>query len=145
MMNIKQIKPEDTYEIRQKVLRPNQTINECKYEGDEFKGSFHIGAFAHEKLICIASFYHQAHLEIEGSCQYRLRGMATLEEFRNLKAGSNVIYFAENLLKKQGADVWWCNARTDVEAYYQKLGLCKKGDVFNIDPLGPHIIMYKML
>ena len=36
--------------------------------------------------------------------QYRLRGMATFEEFRRLGAGKPVVNYAENLIKEQGFD-----------------------------------------
>ena len=91
MVTIKLIHSEDTYSIRHKVLRPNQTINDCKYDSDEDEDTFHLGAFKDDQLISIGSFYLESHPELPGKDQYRLRGMATLKEFRNLQAGSKLI------------------------------------------------------
>ncbi|WP_044640789.1 GNAT family N-acetyltransferase [Risungbinella massiliensis] len=145
MLKIKTITPEDTYPIRHKVLRPNQPIETCQYDTDHQKDSFHLGAFLDGKLISIASFYCETNDCFNTDLQYRLRGMATLEEYRNQKAGSSLIQYAETLLKKRGAQLWWCNARTSVSNYYQKLGLSEHGKVFEINPIGPHKLMYKKI
>lgn len=145
MLVIKQIIPEDTYRIRHIVLRPNQTIDECKYDDDFNQNAFHLGAFLNEKLISIASYYKEQSKSFDEKVQYRLRGMATLNEFRNLRAGSKLIDFAETILKDRHADLWWCNARISASSYYEKLGLCVFGDVFTIEPIGPHKLMWKKI
>jgi GNAT superfamily N-acetyltransferase len=142
---IKHINPEDTYQIRHIVLRPNQTIDECKYADDFNQNAFHLGAFLHGKLISIASYYEEHNKNLEGKVQYRLRGMATLNDFRNLRAGSALIEFAEAILKNRRADNWWCNARISASSYYEKMGLSAFGEVFTIDPLGPHKLMWKKI
>ncbi|WP_408010452.1 GNAT family N-acetyltransferase [Pseudalkalibacillus sp. A8] len=141
MLKIQLINPEDTYELRQKILRPE----ECKYEDDFTDEAFHLGAFSGENLISIASFYKENHSLIKGGNHYRLRGMATLEAFRNKQAGRSLIEFAEKELSRRDADVWWCNARTTVSGYYEKMGLQAIGEVFDIEPIGPHKLMYKVL
>ncbi|QUW22802.1 GNAT family N-acetyltransferase [Sporosarcina sp. Marseille-Q4063] len=145
MLVVKQINPEDTYQIRHTVLRPNQTINDCKYDDDFNENAFHLGAFLNGKLISIASYYEEQNKSFDGKIQYRLRGMATLNEFRNLRAGSALIEFAETILNDRLADLWWCNARISASSYYEKLGLSVFGDVFIIDPIGPHKLMWKKI
>ena len=145
MLEVKLINAEDTYGIRHKVLRPNQDLADCKFDHDHDKDSFHVGAFLEDKLISIASFYNEINSDIEGDLQYRLRGMATLEEYRVQKAGSSLIQYGEKILKERNVNVWWCNARIAVSDYYKKLGLDEKGDVFDIHPIGPHKLMYKKL
>ncbi|MBM7583849.1 GNAT superfamily N-acetyltransferase [Bacillus pakistanensis] len=144
-MEIKMIKPEDTYELRHTILRPNQSIEDCQYPGDDEKDSFHVGAYMKGKLVSIASFYKETHPNFNEENQFRLRGMATLAEFRGQNAGSALIRFAEKFMKKQSADLWWCNARVSVSAYYKKLSLQEKGGIFTIEPIGPHKLMYKKL
>lgn len=145
MIQVKPINPEDTYPIRHKILRPNQLIEACQYDTDHKKDSFHLGAFLNGKLISIASFYKEQNLYFDAELQYRLRGMATLEEYRNQKAGSSLIQYAETLLKERKVGLWWCNARTSVSNYYKKQGLQEHGEVFEIDSIGPHKLMYKKI
>ncbi|MFC7391823.1 GNAT family N-acetyltransferase [Scopulibacillus cellulosilyticus] len=145
MVEVKLISAEETYEIRHKVLRPNQNIESCKFPSDNIEGSFDLGAFFENKLVSIASFYPEKNENVEGKVQYRLRGMATLDEYRNLKAGSALIKYGEKVLKERQVDAWWCNARVTASGYYKKLGLSVKGDVFDIPGIGPHKLMYKHL
>ncbi len=48
MLEVKTISAEDTYEIRHRILRPHQSIEQCQYEQDHAEGSFHLGAFLKE-------------------------------------------------------------------------------------------------
>ncbi|CCU57565.1 GNAT family N-acetyltransferase [Bacillus subtilis] len=145
MLEVKTISAEDTYEIRHRILRPHQSIEQCKYEEDHAKGSFHLGAFFEKKLISIASFSPQNQPLITESPAYRLRGMATLEGYRDQKGGSTLIKHAEEKLAKNGVQAVWCNARSHVKGYYSKLGWEVLGEPFEIPGIGTHIIMYKKL
>lgn len=144
-MRVRRIQSADTWPIRHLVLRPNQTPEDCKYPLDDAAESFHLGAFQGERLIAIASFYFESHREIPGAPQFRLRGMASLPEFRGLGAGSALVRQAETIVAERHVRVWWCNARTTVSGYYEKLGLRTQGEVFDLPPLGPHVLMYKVL
>lgn len=83
--------------------------------------------------------------EFPQKVQYRLRAMATLEEFRRKGAGRLVVSFAENILRDRRVELLWCIGRIDAKGYYEKLGFRPHGEVFDYPPLGPHIIMYKQL
>jgi predicted GNAT family N-acyltransferase len=145
MIVIKEIKPDMTYDLRHRILRPHQPYEECMYETDHDPGAFHIGAFLNEELITIASFYKEGFPDFPGEKHYRLRAMATLDKYRMLGAGRKAVIYAENKIKEMEFEVLWCKGRTTVQAYYEKLGFIAYGDVFDYPPIGPHIIMYKKL
>ena len=145
MVQVRLIAATDTYTIRQEILRPTQSIDDCKYEGDLDESTFHVGAFVDGKLICIGSFYQEAQEGLEGDKPYRLRGMATLPAYRGNGIGKQLIEYSEEILNERGCELWWCNARTSAGRYYKKLGLIQLGDIFVIDPIGPHVKMYKKL
>jgi GNAT superfamily N-acetyltransferase len=145
VLEIKKIAPEDTYSLRQSALRPNQPIEASKYENDYLEDTFHLGAFLDGILISIASFYKEKNPCFTDEVQFRLRGMATLPEYRKQKAGSSLILHAEELLREKKVTLWWCNARATVSNYYKKLGLSECGEVFEIEPIGPHKLMFKKL
>ncbi|THE12026.1 GNAT family N-acetyltransferase [Bacillus timonensis] len=145
MLEVKTIEPEMTYHLRQTVLRPNQSIDESKYDTDHGDYAFHIGAFYQEVLISVASFIRDRNPDFPIESQYRLRQMATLEEFRKLGAGRAVVTYAENIIKERGIYFLWCKGRTNVQEYYSKLGFKAHGEVFDYPPIGPHIVMYKKI
>lgn len=144
-IEIKKIQPEDTYKIRHKVLRPDQPLDSIKYESDQFTNSFHLGAYKEGKLISVASFLTENHPSFEEVNQYRLNGMATLEEFRGRGAGSELLVEGEKVLKRRHARLLWCNAQYPVSNYYTGFGLREHGEVFVIDSIGPHKLLYKKL
>ena len=145
MLDVKMIEPEMTYHLRHQVLRPNQSMEDSKYESDHEEGAFHVGAFSQGKLISVASFIIEEHPDFPNERQYRLRQMATLDAYRKLGAGRAVVHFAENIIKERGFDFLWCKGRTTVQPYYEKLGFQPYGAVFDYPPIGLHIIMCKTL
>ncbi len=144
-MTITFIEPEETYELRHKILRPNQTIEDCKYPADSLTDTIHLGAFVDGSLISVASFFKETHADLDEKVHYRLRGMATMVSHRGQQAGSSLIQFAEDYLKKKQVTYWWCNARTSVLGYYERFGMRVLGEVFDIPPIGPHVLMVKSL
>ncbi|MFD1851927.1 GNAT family N-acetyltransferase [Oceanobacillus bengalensis] len=145
MLGVRLIEPEMTYSLRHRVLRPNQSIEDSKYEIDHEAHTFHVGAFYQGKLISVASFVVENLPDFSIERQYRLRQMATLEEFRKLGAGRSIVDFGENIIRARGYDLIWCKGRTAVQEYYRKLGFDAYGDIFDYPPIGPHIVMYKKL
>lgn len=145
MFEVKLINPEMTYEIRHKILRPMQSIEECKNDTDNEENSFHVGGFYNGQLVSIVSFCTDNHPDFPHKEQYRLRAMATLEDFRRSGAGRAVVNYGEDIIKKRGANFLWCKGRTSVQEYYIKLGFKAYGEVFSYPPIGAHIIMYKEL
>ena len=145
MITVKFISVEDTYTIRHKILRPNQGIEDCKYPEDSNESTFHVGAFKDHNLVGIASFYKENHSVLTEENTYRLRGMATITKHRGKGVGKALIHFSEEYLMGIEVKSWWCNARTTAVPYYEKLGLTQVGEVFAIDCIGPHVMMYKKL
>ncbi len=60
-------------------------------------------------------------------------------------AGREVVNFAERDLKERKADFLWCKGRTSVHKYYERLDFKPFGEVFDYHPIGPHVIMYKVI
>ncbi|PHR69357.1 MAG: GNAT family N-acetyltransferase [Lutibacter sp.] len=143
MVDIKFISTEETYKIRREILRRNISLTE-KNEDDFDKTTFHLGAFIDDKLVSVATFMQNDHKYFEGF-QYRLRGMATLNEFQGKGLGKELILKAEEVLKVKEVDVLWCNARVVALGFYKKMGFKIKGPKFDIPLIGDHYEMYKML
>lgn len=145
MITIKHIDASETYLFRQMILRPNQPLEDCKYPSDYETDSFYLGAFINDELISIASFSKEIYPDLQNGIHYRLRGMATLPTFRNQRAGSSLIQRAEQILQDRNANILWCNGRITVTNYYKLLGFLEHGEIFEIDTLGLHKVMYKEL
>ena len=143
--DVRDISAEDTLTIRQAVLRPHQTVEDCVYPGDREPESFHLGCFIDDQLITIASVYRQTETrfgQFETTEQYRLRGMATLPEFQKQGLGRAVLQACLTRVWTVGGVVLWCNARSTAAGYYRKMGFETIDSEFELPGIGPHYVMF---
>jgi GNAT superfamily N-acetyltransferase len=139
---IRFIPVEELLAIRNEVLREGKlTLEECRFPGDELKGTFHLGYFGYEKLVSIASFHPKNYEGYQGA-GYQLRGMATLEPYRGKGMGNQLVNFAIVYLRGQKANYIWCNARTKAMPFYQNLGFEIISPEFDVPRIGPHHVLY---
>jgi GNAT superfamily N-acetyltransferase len=139
---IKFIKVEDLLEIRNEVLREGKlTLEECRFPTDNLAGSFHLGYYKDEQLLCIASF-HPQNCEGFASTGYQLRGMATLENYRGQGIGNQLLNFAIVYMRGQKIDYLWCNARKKALQFYLNMGFEVISAEFEVPVIGPHYVMY---
>lgn len=145
-MDILRINPNDTYEIRHLMLRPDGTLSDCKFDGDDDDQTFHLGAFIEGKLVSVASFYFEKHPTItDHQYQYRLRGMATLEQHQRQGLSKALLKMAFPIIKQNQCTVLWCNARTSAKGFYETVGFESISDEFDIPGIGPHYLMRKSI
>lgn len=140
MIKIKNISAKETYELRLSVLRNNIDLP-FKFEGDEDKRTFHLGAFYEEKLVGIATFMKSS-IESFDIEQYQLRGMATLPEVRGMGGGKKLINKAKDILQEKKVAILWCNARKEAVGFYESLGFKITGEEFEVSKVGAHFKMY---
>ncbi|QQL49495.1 GNAT family N-acetyltransferase [Mucilaginibacter ginkgonis] len=139
---IKFISADDVLPLRNEVLREGRlTLDECRWPGDTNEGSFHLGYFASEQLVCIASFQINPDKDYPG-LGYQLRGMATSTSHRGKGIGNQLVNFAIVYLRGQGANYVWCNARKNAVKFYSGLGFEIISPEFEIAGIGPHFKMY---
>jgi predicted GNAT family N-acyltransferase len=139
---IKFISDSDVLPLRNEVLREGRlTLPECRFATDALPGSFHVGGFEQEQLVCIASFHIQSYGN-EPGIGYQLRGMATSSKYQGTGVGSRLVRFAIADLKQKGAAYVWCNARKKAAKFYGRLGFVIVSDEFEVPGIGPHYAMY---
>ena len=144
-MHIRFIRTADTYSLRLRVLRPGGVVEDCHWPNDRLEGSFHLGVYLAERIICIGSFYPEKHPDLKGWKQFRLRGMATDPDSQGQGAGTQLMRFALDHLKGQRVDLVWCNARLVAVPFYRSLGFQIAGEEFDIPGIGPHYMMWRRL
>ena len=129
------------YGLRHSVLRPNGTIEDCKFPGDIDDTTVQFGAYRDEELVGIASLYCERLPEEDDQVGWRIRGMATELSVRGQGFGQLLVENCIATAKENGADVLWCNARSSAVGFYQKLVFESIGDEFEIPTIGPHYLM----
>lgn len=143
LTHLKPINYQETYLIRQKVLRPNRPLETCYFLGDELNSTYHLGAFYQEKLVGIVSLFKNNHLFFKQENQYQIRGMALLPDYQKYGFGKKLIEYAETLLQEKHTSLIWCNAREVAVRFYKKQNYKIIGEAFDIPDVGIHFVMWK--
>ena len=141
--SIREITFQEALALRALVLKPHLAPHECVNPGDLRPETFHYGYFRDLELVGIASFEKEAHPAIRGERLYRLRGMASSPQFRHQGIGRALVQAGEARLRSLGCEGLWFNARKAAFPFYRRLGYLEVGEIFEIDPIGPHKVMYK--
>lgn len=145
---IQKVTFEQTLGLRSQVLRPHLPPEKCVNPEDLEPSSFHLGAYSKavpQQLIGIASFQKESNSSLPSEHAYRLRGMATDQNFRRLGIGRELVQLGEKMLTEKGCDLLWFNARTVAFEFYESLGFEYYGDLFELPQIGLHKVMYKYL
>lgn len=141
---MREISAEETYPVRQQVLRPGRPLKECFFEGDLESGTIHLGIFEAEKLAGVATYVPRKNDIFDTPFQYQLRGMAVFPEYRGKKLGKKLLLKGEKILKKRNPEtLLWFNAREVAVDFYRKYGYQTIGSSFMIPNVCMHIVMYK--
>lgn len=143
MQNIKKITARETFSVRNPVLRAGKPIESCLFLGDDLKTTSHFGFFVDEKMVGVSSLFEEKNKLFDLEKQFQIRGMAVLEDFQKTGIGNNLIKYIENHLESE--ILIWFNARVIAVDFYKKLGYQIIGNSFEIDEIGKHFVMYKIL
>jgi GNAT superfamily N-acetyltransferase len=135
----------DARVLRQRILRPHQTVDELVFERDDADDSLHVGAFVTGRLAAIASVMRDEGTDAPGSRAWRVRGMATVEDLRGRGLGRAVLERCLEHADAQGAAIVWCNARTGAVGFYERLGFEVASEPFDVPAIGPHVRMIRRL
>lgn len=145
MFEVREVEKKEVVSLRHQVLRPHQSIEDCIYDTDDEEETFHVGAYHQGKLVSVASFNLERLDDFQEIPQYRLRAMATLEQFRRLGAGRQIVEYAQEKILRRSGSLLWCKGRTGVTGYYERLGFRTHGEEFDYPPIGMHVILFKRL
>jgi predicted GNAT family N-acyltransferase len=143
--DIRRIETWEALPLRQKVLKPFLTEQECVNPGDELPTTYHWGLFHDGHLVSIATFLQESHPEFSAAFPYRLRGMATDSAFHGQGFGGTLLRHGVEFLCAKHCDLLWFNARINAFPFYEKLGFLYHGPLFEMKDIGPHKVMYKVL
>ena len=138
---IRRIDAADTRPLRHAILRPNQPFEATVYPLDQEPASGHLGAFLGDELVGVASVFNEARPGDTDPCAWRLRGMATREQDRGQGIGSALLHACLDYLRTASGTTLWFNARTTAAGFYSRFGFVVQGEVFNIEGIGPHVVM----
>jgi predicted GNAT family N-acyltransferase len=114
MLEIKQIQPSETWEIRHRVMWAGKPFDDVKLPNDD--AGLHFGLFRNDILLSVVSLF----IENE-TAQFRKFATETAEQGKGY--GAKLLeYLIEKCIEKN-VKTLWCNARTSASGFYEKFGL----------------------
>jgi GNAT superfamily N-acetyltransferase len=147
-VRVERVAPDAVRPLRQKVLRPHQTLADQVYAGDDAPDAGHFAAYSDRDAdtpIGIASITPEPFPGGGGTRpgDWRVRGMATdPDRGRGLGAGGALLRACLDHARAHGARRVWCNARSPVRGFYEREGFTVEGAEFELPRIGPHFLMW---
>jgi GNAT superfamily N-acetyltransferase len=135
---IRGIAASDTIALRDAALRPGLPPGGSHYPGDDAEGTLHLGAFVDQTLVAVATLCRESMTEREpmpgerSSTSWRLRGMATLPEYRGRGLGKQLAQRSIGYAAEQGGTLVWCTSRIATVPFYRALGFSESGHTFSL-------------
>lgn len=137
---VEQVRPEITFGLRQRVLRPGMPAEDSHYPRDQDRSSGHFAAYVEHRVVGVASVFAEA--EANGPGVWRLRGMAVDPDNQGGGVGRALLERVRDFVRRSGGGLLWCNARVSAEGFYVAAGFVSVGQPWEEPGIGPHIRMH---
>lgn len=141
---VEQVPAALTVSLRQRVLRPHQSLAELTATLDPAAVTFAALDPAGAVLATAALSAELPPWRTEpGPAGWRLRGMATEPERRGQGLGAAVLAAVLDHVAARGGGELWCHARLPAVEFYRRAGLVPLGRAWEEPHIGPHIAMHR--
>ena len=145
-VEIMSIEVSKCYPLRHKMLRKGKPLETCHFDGDNLKGTFHLGALVDKEIIGIISVYEKDLTQFKNSKGAQFRGIAVASKHQRKGVASKLINYAQRETKKKiNPKYIWLNGRISANNLYLNRGFKPIGDRFEINTIGIHQRFIKML
>ena len=170
---VERVAASETFDLRWRVLRPHQRLEEVRLQGDEDPDTAFFAARdpASGNILATASVHREAppwepqarsgrdhagpesRLVVpqearfaggnEGANAWRLRAMATADGFRGRGLGQRVLEAIIDQVSVAGGGLVWCGARIGAVPFYERAGFSTLGDSYEEPVIGTHVLMWR--
>ena len=144
-VRVERVAGPETFALRQRVLRPHQTVEDMALAGDDAPEAGHFLARAGDGAVVATATVRREPppWDPEHPRAWRLRGMATDDAVRGQGIGSLVMAAVVGHVEGHGGGLLWCSARLPAVGFYTRAGLAVRGEPWEEDPIGPHVAMWR--
>ena len=152
-----QLQPEEIQQLRNEVLWPHKTFENCILDTDLLSTTFHFGIQIEGITVACVTLQQESTAKLKQDSlkdlsqdalqekQYRLRAMAVREGYRGQGFGDAIVDAGLNHLRELGVEVVWCDARVAALNFYRRLQFEELEEEYEIPIIGLHRFMWKVL
>jgi GNAT superfamily N-acetyltransferase len=148
--NVQRIPVDRTLALRQTVLRPYLGEERFILDDDRLPTTIAFGAVTpDDRVIAVARLtperppFDAPPFDEPDRPAWRLRGMATSPDARNLGVGADLFQALIGHLVASGGGFLWCNARLPARRFYERGGMEAWGEQWDEPDSGPHVVMWR--
>ena len=113
MLEIKEIQPSETLDLRHRILLPNKSVDSIILTEDDAEQ--HFGLFQSEKIVSVIPLFVE-----NDNAQFRKFATETIEQHKG--SGSILLNHIIEESVKNNVKNLWCNARLMALGFYEKFG-----------------------
>ncbi len=139
------LQPEEIQQLRNEVLWPHKTFENCILETDRLSTTFHFGIQEDGLTVATVTLQQEKTVTLQQEKQYRLRAMAVREGYRGQGFGEAIVESGLSHLRELGVEVVWCDARVAALNFYRRLQFEELEEEYDIPIIGLHRFMWKVL
>ena len=139
------LQPEEIQQLRNEVLWPHKTFENCILETDRLSTTFHFGIQEDGLTVATVTIQQEKTDKLQQEKQYRLRAMAVREGYRGQGFGEAIVESGLSHLRELGVEVVWCDARVAALNFYRRLQFEELEEEYDIPIIGLHRFMWKVL
>ncbi len=132
----------DTADLRQRVLRPFLTVEEVLAQSDDAPS---IAVYEDGRCVACASVREEPMPDDPRPGDWRLRGMASDPDVRGQGYGAAALLASLDHARERGGRRVWANCRSGAKGFYEHHGFATVGEEFDVEPIGPHWLMWVAL
>lgn len=144
-MKIVKITTQETYLVRNSVLRPGKALETCYFDGDDLETTAHFGIKVDNNIVGVVSVFENKNSNFTMNNQLQVRGMAVLETYQKKGLGEKLLLYVEKYAKENNFQLIWFNARESALNFYRKLEYQTIDKPFEIGDIGIHYVMFKQI
>lgn len=141
-LRVRRVEASQVRPLRHLVFDPGCAPEPVIWDQDDEPETAHFAVLSHGTLLGIATVMNDACPILPADNPWRLRGMAVSPQAQGAGLGKLLFRATWLYAQDQGADLYWCNARTPAVPFYEGQGLVCHHDQFDVPGAGPHIVMY---
>jgi GNAT superfamily N-acetyltransferase len=140
---VRKVAPEQTFALRHRVLRSHEPIEALRLSSDEDPRAANFAALdgTGEVVGTAVVFPEPPPWDPGERDSWRLRGMATAEDWRSRGVGSAVLTAVVDHVADAGGCLLWCNARLPAVKFYERAGFERIGAEWEEPFIGPHVAL----
>jgi len=148
-MELTELEADEVRPLRTRILRPHFPDGQrADFQGDEDPQTTHYGLVDEAGApAAVVSYIREPPPFDVDEPTIRLRGMAVRDGDRGRGLGSRLLQGSLTRLAVAQSElaVVWCNARTSAQQFYRRHRFETHGEVFEVDEIGPHIVMWRRM